>query len=230
MGQVFASGPDEQSGSGSSLGAGPASPPAPPSEPPGGASEPPPAGEGHHGEPPREALSPPQRPAPGLLPPVYGRGQRFPGPSQPPPTLPRRPRKPPAKEIQQRGWSALAFGLLSLLGLSAVQDPGHAVYVLALALLIGAVGVWLGASAASRARRGGSYLPRGAVSGIILGAFGLVLSVIMLAGFALLRDELSAYSNCMKGANTVTAQQSCQNQLSQSVRSKVSEIQSGTGR
>jgi hypothetical protein len=144
--------------------------------------------------------------------------------------MPRGQRKPPAKEAQQRGWSALALGLLSLLGLAAVQDPGHASYVLGLTLLIGAVGVWLGASAASRARRGGSYLPRGAVSGIILGAFGLALSVIMLAGFALLRDELSAYSNCMKGANTVSAQQSCQNQLNQAVRSKVSEIQSGTGR
>ena len=143
---------------------------------------------------------------------------------------PRGPRKPPAKETQQRAWTALALGLLSLLGLSAVQDLGHALYVLVLTLLIGAAGVWLGASAASRARRGGTYLPRGAVSGIVLGGAGLALSVIMLAGLALLRNQLSTYADCMKGANTVSAQQSCQNQFTQSVRSKINEVQSGAGR
>jgi hypothetical protein len=130
--------------------------------------------------------------------------------------MPREPRKPPAKETQQRGWS--------------VQDVGHALYVLVLTLLIGAAGVWLGASATSRARRGRTYVPRGAVSGIILGGFGLALSVIMLAGFALLSSELSTYSNCMKGANTVSAQQSCQNQLTQAVRNKISQLQSGARR
>jgi hypothetical protein len=140
------------------------------------------------------------------------------------------PRKPPSREIQQRGWSALALGLLSLLGLSAVQDLGHALYVLVLTLLIGAAGVWLGASAVARARRGRTYLPRGAVSGIILCGLGLVLSVIMLAAFALLSSELSVYSNCMKGANTVTAQQSCQDQFTQAVRSKISQLQTGASR
>ena len=132
--------------------------------------------------------------------------------------------------MQQRGWSALSLGLLSLLGLSAVQDLGHAFYVLVLTLVIGAVGIWLGASAASQARRGGTYLPRGAVSGIILGGFGLALSVIMLAGFALLSTQLATYSNCMKGANTVSAQQTCQDQFSQAVHSKINGIQSGAGR
>ena len=141
----------------------------------------------------------------------------------------RPPRKPPAKETQQRGWSALALGLLSLLGLSAVQDIGHAVYALILTLLIGVAGIWLGATATSRARRDGSYLPRGAVGGIILGAFGLALSMIMLAGSALLSKELSTYSNCMKGANTLSAQQSCQNHFTQSVRDKVTGIQAGAG-
>jgi hypothetical protein len=143
--------------------------------------------------------------------------------------MPPAPRKPPEKVTQQRGWSALALGLLSLLGLSAVQDLGHALYVLLLTLLIGAAGIWLGASAASRARRGGTYLPRGAVSGIILGGFGLALSVIMLAGATLLSSQLSAYSNCMRGANTLTAQQSCQQQFTQSVRSKIGQIQAGVG-
>lgn len=151
-------------------------------------------------------------------------------PLQRPPMTPHAPRKPPAKETQQRGWSALALGLLSLVGLSTVQDLGHAVYALVLTLLIGAAAVWLGVSAASRARRGGSYLPRGAVSGIVLGGAGLALSVIMLAGFALLGNELSTYSDCMKGANTVSAQQSCQNQFTQAVHNKISELQPGTGR
>jgi hypothetical protein len=199
MRQVFASGSEEQPEPG-------------PAPPPGPGSQPPPQGPGR-----------------GFPPPPPGAGPSFLAPLKRPPTMPPAPRKPPGKETQQRGWSALALGLLSLLGLSAVQDLGHARYVLLLTLVIGAAGIWLGASTASRARRGGTYLPRGAVSGIILGGFGLALSVIMLAGATLLSGQLSAYSNCMKGANTLSAQQSCQQQFTHSVRSKIGQIQAGVG-
>jgi hypothetical protein len=230
MRQVFASGPEEQPASRSSRGAGPASPPAPPPHPAGGPGEPAPPGRSADEESPvrpDDGSAPPQQPGLGFRP-QHDLGQRFTAPVQRPPT-PRGQRKPPGKEAQQRGWSALALGLLSLLGLSSVQDLGHAMYALMLTSLIGAAGVWLGASAASRARRKGTNLPRGAVSGIVLGGAGLALSVILLAGFALLSSQLSTYSDCMKGANTLSAQQSCQSQFSQAVHNKISATQSGAG-
>ena len=257
MRQVFASGPEEQPVPRSATGAGPASPSAPWPDPSGGPAEQPPPDGGDDGRPARPdngstpepgtthgpddapkggaghdgtGAGPPQYgPGHGFPPPAPAAGQRFLAPPQRPPAT-RQPRKPPEKETQQRGWSALALGLLSLLGLSAVQDLGHAYYVLVLTLVIGAAGIWLGASAASRARRGGTFLPRGAVSGIVLGGFGLTLSVIMLAGFALLSTQLSTYSDCMKGANTVSAQQACQDQFTQAVHNKINQIQPSAGR
>jgi hypothetical protein len=40
-------------------------------------------------------------------------------------------------------------------------------------------------------------------------------------------SELSAYSNCLGGANTVTAQQACQHQFSQTISNDIRSLQSG---
>src|SRR5579875_2795316 len=133
-------------------------------------------------------------------------------------------RQPPDPPAQQRGWAALAMGLLSLIGLSLIGDMRRAVYVVALTLLIGAAGTWLGASAMSRARRTGTTRPRGAVSGTVLGAIGLAFSALILLVFAVFWHQLSAYSACMGGANTISAQHACQQQLSQSVGAEVTVL------
>jgi len=94
-------------------------------------------------------------------------------------------------------------------------------------LLIGALAAWLGGTATSRARRAGTARPRSAVPGTILGILGLSFSAVTLIVFALFWSELSAYSNCLSGANTVTAQQACQHQFSQTISSDIRSLESG---
>jgi hypothetical protein len=129
--------------------------------------------------------------------------------------------------VQQRAWAALTLGVLSLLGLSLAGGLRRAVYVIIVTFLIGALAAWLGGSAMARARRGGTARPRGALAGTILGCLGLAFSAVMLIAFALIWKELSAYANCLSGANTLSAQQACQRQFSQSLTSQIRSMQPG---
>ena len=63
--------------------------------------------------------------------------------------------------------------------------------------------------------------------GTILGILGLSFSAVTLIVFAMFWNELSAYSNCLSGANTVTAQQACQHQFSQTISSDIRSLESG---
>ena len=74
----------------------------------------------------------------------------------------------------------------------------------------------------SLVRRGGSGRPRAAVLATILGTVGLVFSAFVLVGFAMFWPQLMQYSNCLSGANTVAAQQACQQQLNNSVGTQIS--------
>jgi hypothetical protein len=134
--------------------------------------------------------------------------------------------KPPGEAAQQRAWAAFWLGLLSLLGLAGVGSLSRGVYVISLTLAIGTVAVWLGASTLSRARRNGTYRPRGAIGGTVLGGIGLTLSALALIAFAIFWKELSAYSTCMSGANTISAQQACQSQFSRSVNNEIKVLRS----
>jgi predicted PurR-regulated permease PerM len=111
----------------------------------------------------------------------------------------------------------MAMGALSLLGLFLASGLRHAIYVIAGTLVIGAVAAWLGGTARSQARRAGTGRPRGAVAGIVLGLLGLAFSGLALFVFAVFWNQLSTYWNCTSGANTLTAQQACQHQLSQTI-------------
>jgi hypothetical protein len=136
-----------------------------------------------------------------------------------------RPPAPPDPVLQQRAWAALTLGVLSLIGLSLAGGQRRAVYVIAVTLLIGALATWLGGTAMSRARRGGTARPRGAVAGTVLGSMGLAFSAIMLIVFAVFWSELTTYSNCLSGATTVSAQQACQQQFSQSITDQIKSLQ-----
>jgi hypothetical protein len=129
--------------------------------------------------------------------------------------------------VQHRAWAALTLGVLSLLGLSLTGSLGRAVYVFIVTLFLGVLAIWLGGSAIARARRGGTARPRGAVAGIVLGSLGLAFSAIFLIGFAVFWPQLSAYSKCLSGANTVSAQQACQHQFTQSITSQIQSLQGG---
>jgi ABC-type amino acid transport system permease subunit len=128
--------------------------------------------------------------------------------------------------LQQHAWAALMLAIISLFAVMMIGG-GHVrrgVYVVAVALVIAAIALWLSISAMSRARRGGSGRPRGAVLATVLGAVGFVFSASILAGFAMFWPQVTQYSNCLSGANTVAAQQACQQQFNNSVGSEISVL------
>ena len=142
--------------------------------------------------------------------------------------LPARQLPPPDPDLRQRALAAFVLGLLSLLGLTLGLGNVHrSVYVATLALLFAVTAIWLGAGANRRARRSGTARPRGSVSGIVLGGFGLAVSALWLMALAVFWPQLSAYYNCMNGANTVVAQQACHNQLTHSIGGEISILQGG---
>ena len=139
-----------------------------------------------------------------------------------------RPPRPAADPVlQQRVWAALTLAVLSLLSMMLIGNVRRGVYVVAVALIIAAIAVWLSTSAMSRARRGGSGRPRGAMLAAVLGTAGLAFSAFVLAGFAIFWPQLSQYSNCMSGANTVAAQQACRQQLDNSIGSQLTILGGG---
>jgi hypothetical protein len=134
--------------------------------------------------------------------------------------------------MQQRALVALVLGLLGMFGLFSVSDLislgdlRRSIFLVVFSLLVGAFALWLGVSAATRSRRAAGGRPRGAVSAIVLGSISILFSGLLLITFAVLWPELSTYSRCMQGANTLAAQHSCQDQLSRSVNAETSRLRS----
>jgi hypothetical protein len=148
--------------------------------------------------------------------------------TQPRGTLPARQLPPADPALRQRALAALAMGVLSLLGLAlGLGNLSRGIYVAVLALLFAVTAIWLGAGANRKARRSGTARPRGAISGIVLGGFGLAFSALWLLVLAVFWPQVSAYYNCMNGANTVASQQACHAQFSKSVGSEISVLDNG---
>ena len=142
--------------------------------------------------------------------------------------LPARQLPPPDPGLRQRAMAAAAMGILSLLGLAlGLGNLRRGIVVAVVTLLFGAVAIWLAVGANRRARRGGTARPRGSVTGIVLGAFGLGFSALWLLVLVVFWPQLNAYANCMSSANTVAAQHVCRTQLDNSVGSEVSVLQGG---
>lgn len=142
--------------------------------------------------------------------------------------LPARQLPPPDPALRQRALAALTLGVLSLLGLAlGLGNLRRGLYVAVLTLLFAVTAIWLGAGANRRARRGGMARPRGAISGIVLGAFGLAFSALWLLVLAVFWPQLNTYYDCMNSANTVAAQQVCHTQFTNSVGSEIGVLQNG---
>src|SRR6266702_3904745 len=60
-----------------------------------------------------------------------------------------------------------------------------------------------------------------------LGCIGLVFSALWLLVLAVFWPQLNTYYNCMGGANTMTAQQTCHDQFTKSVGSEIGMLQNG---
>jgi hypothetical protein len=119
---------------------------------------------------------------------------------------------------QQRTVAAFFLAVLSLFGVLGLSNFQRGVYIVVFALAAGVMAIWLAGTAIRRSRRGGTAGPRGSVVAIAIGGAGVLVSSLLLAGFALLGHQASAFSQCLSGANTVAAQQTCQNQFMRAVR------------
>jgi hypothetical protein len=86
------------------------------------------------------------------------------------------------------------------------------------------VAVVLAVSAQRAAKRSGTRRPRGALAGLALGVIGLLVSGFALLGFLIFGQQIDQYSNCMDGANTVSAQQTCQNQLDHAIDNRITAL------
>jgi hypothetical protein len=124
--------------------------------------------------------------------------------------------------LQQRAWAALMLALISLVGLMLLSSNARrGIVVLAVTLVIGAVGLWLAITTMSRSRRAGGARPRFVVLATVLAVAGTGFSAVALLGFALFWPQISQYENCMAGANTVAAQNACSQQLNNSLQGSV---------
>ena len=140
----------------------------------------------------------------------------------------RRQLPPPEPPVRQRALTAILLGALSLIALTlGLGNLRRGIFVAILALLFAAGAIWLGATASKKARRSGTARPRWAVGGVVLGSIGLTFSALWLLVLAVFWPQLNTYYNCMNGANTVTAQQVCHKQFTDSVGSEISLLQTG---
>jgi hypothetical protein len=144
----------------------------------------------------------------------------------PPAAIPARPKArslPPADAAtRQRAVAALFLALLSLFGLLGLNNLQRGIPIAAFALVAAALAVWLGSTSISRARRGGTMSPRSSVTAIAIGAIGVLLSGLLLVGFAAFGKQVATYTQCLSGANTIAAQQACKDQLVHAVEGRAS--------
>ena len=140
----------------------------------------------------------------------------------------RRQLPPPEPPLRQRALTAMLLGALSLIALTlGLGNLRRGVFVAVLALLFAAGAIWLGVTASKKARRSGTARPRWAAGGVVLGCLGLAFSAMWLLVLAVFWPQLNTYYNCMDAANTVTAQQACHKQFTDSVGSELSVLQNG---
>jgi hypothetical protein len=93
----------------------------------------------------------------------------------------------------------------------------RSIFLVIFSLLLGLAAAWLGVTSISRATRAGSVRPISSVLGTVFGCITVVISTVVLIGFALFWQQLNSYSQCLNSASTVAAQQACLNQLHRSV-------------
>jgi hypothetical protein len=86
-----------------------------------------------------------------------------------------------------------------------------------LALSLG--GLWFGAFAQRDASRQAKRAPE-AVTAIVWSSISSLLALSLLSLSLIFYPQLRQYSDCMRSANTISSQQSCQNQLDNSMTFK----------
>ena len=107
------------------------------------------------------------------------------------------------------------MSLIALFGLST--DLRKGVYVLGFSAVIGLAACVIGITALVKARKTGSYRPRGAIGGIVLGAIGMLISVPILVTYLTFPTQVTNYVNCLSQAQNSTAQKACMSKFYKSI-------------
>jgi hypothetical protein len=161
---------------------------------------------------------PPQFGQPGGLGQPRGLGR----PGQRPPARAARPRptRPPDRELRQRAIASLLLGVISLVALLGLGGDLHrGVYLLIFSAAIGIAACVIGITAVLKARKTGSYRPRGAVGGIVLGTLAAVLSIPILATYLAFPRQVDNYVKCVTQSNSQSSgnQQACMDKFYKSI-------------
>jgi hypothetical protein len=105
--------------------------------------------------------------------------------------------------------------------MALISNLQRAGYVAAVALVVAVIALVLAILTLSAAKRAGARRPRAAVAGVVLGVIGLLLSGFALLGFLIFGPQIDQYASCMNGASTAAEQQGCQNQLDNSITTRI---------
>jgi len=134
---------------------------------------------------------------------------------------------PPDLATRHRTMAGMLLALTSLAGLFGLSFPARGIYVVLYALATGLLALWLAVSALRRARRNRTARPRGSRTAVLIACAGVALSACALVVFVIMGKQLSAYGQCLSGANTIEAKQLCRDQFNQAVDREISLLRSG---
>jgi len=109
------------------------------------------------------------------------------------------------------------ISLVALLGLGG--DLHRGVYLLVFSAAIGIAACVIGITAVLKARKTGSYRPRGAVGGMVLGTLAALLSIPILAAYLAFPRQVDNYVKCLTQSNSQSSgnQQACMDKFYKSI-------------
>ncbi|HEY3907599.1 MAG TPA: hypothetical protein VGM14_27090 [Streptosporangiaceae bacterium] len=111
------------------------------------------------------------------------------------------------------------FGVISLVALLGLgTDLRKGVYLLAFSTTVGLAACVIGITALIKSRRTGSYRPRGAIGGIVLGALATLISVPILVTYLAFPTQVNNYVNCLSQAQNSSQQHACMSKFYRSIR------------
>ncbi|HEY8481002.1 MAG TPA: DUF4190 domain-containing protein [Spirillospora sp.] len=117
----------------------------------------------------------------------------------------------PPPTTQRTGWRALWLGGIALVTSFFFYPVG---------LVLGIAALVVGFRARREARRDHAVAP-GAVPGIVLGAVGLMFSLMSVSLTVYLWSELSGYQKCLSTSNTSADEQSCKDEFYPRIEEKL---------
>lgn len=124
-----------------------------------------------------------------------------------------RPPSPPP--MDRGGWTALSCGFAGLAFTFLLWPIG-----LVLGLAFDAAAIVVGVRALRRARSQRTQVP-GARGGLVLGGVGIAMCLVLGSVSAVLWNGLQAYQQCLDGAITVEARQTCDQHLQTSIADRL---------